>query len=109
MPQKSIFLDQKTISNVQKLANERGKKFSSMCSFLVEEGLRQSYTQEQFSFLREIELRNAENILRTLHVVSEMFYSMNDAPSRRFDPDMSPQDILSEIKRVAKQLVDKRR
>ena len=109
MPQKTIFLTEKMIETINKLAKEKGEKFSSMCNALIEQGLKNSYDQERYHFLKDIGLKNAENILRTMHVAQEMFLEMKGEPSKKFDGGESADDILLEIHRNAKQQVNKRR
>lgn len=102
MPQKTIFLSEKTIKEISALAEKSGKKFSGMCNSLIEKGLTYAYEQEKFLLLKKNQIEQRRILSRILNITSEIFLNSNKEKKHY---KIDPKEILYHFKMQANKLV----
>lgn len=109
MPQVSATIRESSKAIVERISEKEKVSRSHVAGQLLELGLK-SHREEKkhLDFLKEITLKNYQNILSTLNIVGELFYIAKGAPSNKFKKDDSVKHVFDTIQKAAKKSADKR-
>jgi hypothetical protein len=61
----------------------------------LKKGWQATLNKNDLIYMKEINLKNSENILRTMNIAQEIFYLLKKSPSQKFDHHQSVEEILS--------------